>query len=167
MQEALTAVFGFGVLTVATVALLNVACLRLHDVQKKEQKKGKKDLEGGAEEGPKTAIGSEADELRYVYVYNSANAFAERDRLRHLPSFLAWTGVGAIVLVQVLYGIAYLTAPHAGGDSPCACPSDRGPVTVLDIITWMSIASYVLVLLCVAAWVSNRVYGVLSRVNRG
>lgn len=126
VQEALTAIFGFGVLTVATVALLNVACLRLHDVQKKYQN---------------ATDGSQPDRFLYVYVYDSMSAFAERDKLRHLPSFLAWMGAGAIVLVQFLYGVAYLTA----------CPNEE---------------EYVLALLCVAAVVSNKVYRVLDKVNR-
>lgn len=141
VQEALTAIFGFGVLTVATVALLNVACLRLHDVQKKYEN---------------AADGSQPDRFLYVYVYDSMSAFAERDKLRHLPSFLAWMGAGAIVLVQLLYGVAYLTA----------CPNEEESNAILDVVTWVSILSYVLALLCVAAVVSNKVYRVLDKVNR-
>ena len=141
VQEVLTTVFGFGVLTVATVALLNVACLRLHDVQKKD----------------KTATdGSQMNRFVYVYVYDCASAFGARDKLRHSPSFLAWMGVGAIVFVQILYGIAYLTT----------YPNERESTNILGVITWMSIASYVLALLCVSAVVSNKVYGVLDKVNR-
>lgn len=156
MQEALTAIFGFGVLTVATVALLNVACLRLHDVQEKGKDEAAKQ-QSGADGSDRVSAGVQTvDRFLYAYVYDSASAFSERDKLRHLPSFLAWTGVGAIVFVQVLYGIAYLTT----------CPSERECNAVLDVVTWMSITSYVLVLLGVAAVVSNKVYGVLAKVNR-
>lgn len=141
VQEALTAIFGIGVLTVATIALLNVACLRLHDVQKIDDN---------------TADGGGLVRLLYVYVYDSASAFAAREQLRSLPAFLGWMGGGAIVFMQLLYATALLTT----------CPNERESVSVWDVITWMSVASYVLALLLVAARVSNKVYGVLNEVNR-
>ena len=142
MQEALTIIFGVGVLTLATVALLNVACLRLHDVQKKDRK---------------TSEGSGTDNrLLYAYVYDGVRAFEAREKLRSLPAFLGWTGAGAIAFMQLLGGIAYLTTS----------PSERESAAIFDVVTWATIAAYVLALLFVAAWVSNKVYGVLSEVNR-
>lgn len=139
MQEVLTTTFGLGVLTVATVALLNVACLRLHDVQKRDSN---------------TTVKDKVGRLLYAYVYDSTSAFEAREKLRNLPAFLGWTGVGAITVMQLLYGVAYWTT----------CPNER--VAILDVITWMSIVSYVVVLLCIAAVVSNMIYGVLAEVNR-
>lgn len=127
MQEALTTIFGFGVLTLAAIALLNVACMRLHDVQKKA---------------------AEASRFAYAYIYDGPRAHTAREDLRSLPSLLGWTGFVAIVMVQVLHLVA------SGNSS-----------AVLDAVTWMAIASYVLVLLAVAAVVSNRVYGAMAEVN--
>lgn len=132
MQEALTTIFGFGVLTLATIALLNVACMRLHDVQKKND---------------------EASGFAYAYIYDGPKAHTARGDLRSLPSLLGWTGFVAIVMVQVLHLVAYSTSGTA--------------TAVLDAVTWMSIVSYVLVLLAVAAVVSNRVYGAMAEVNLG
>ena len=141
MQEALTVLFGIGVLTVATIALLNVACLRLHDVQKID--------------------GDEAKDGRlvrflYAYVYDSTPALMAREELRSLPTFLGWMGMGAILFMQVLYVVAPLTTS----------PNDQESIGVWDAITWASMTSYVTALLLVAAWVSNKVYGVLNEVNR-
>lgn len=149
MQEALTTIFGFGVLTLAAIALLNVACLRLHEVQKKDEQGGPGKQRDGA--------AGQAGRFSYTYVYDSKRAFEARDTLRSLPSFLGWTGVAAIVFVQLLHGIARLTV----------IPHEREFAAVLGVITWMSAASYVLVLLCVAAVVSNKVYGAMDEVNRG
>ena len=132
MQEALTTIFGFGILTLATIALLNVACMRLHEVQK---------------------MAAEASRFAYAYVYDGPKAHTAREDLRSLPSLLVWTGFVAIAMVQVLHLVAYSTS---------------GPATaVLNAVTWMSIVSYVLVLLAVAAVVSNRVYGAMAEVNLG
>ena len=64
MQEALTVLFGIGVLTVATIALLNVACLRLHDVQKTDSDEAKD---------------GRFVRLLYAYVYDSMQAFIARE----------------------------------------------------------------------------------------
>lgn len=88
VQEALTTIFGLGVLTLATIALLNVACIRLHDVQH---------------------MATEAGRAVYAYVYDSAKAHAAREDLRSLPSFLGWTGFIAVAMVQVLHVVAYST----------------------------------------------------------
>lgn len=132
VPEALTTIFGLGVLTLATIALLNVACIRLHDVQRKA---------------------TEAGRLVYAYVYDGAKAHAAREDLRSLPSFLGWTGFVAVALVLVLHLAPYSTS----GDA----------IAALNAITWTLIASYVLVLLCVAALVSSRIYGAMAEVNLG
>lgn len=137
MQEALTAVFGIGVLTVATVALLNVACLRIHDVQRTD--------------------GIEMGRILYAYVYDSVSAFEAREKLRNLPTLLGWAGVGAIGIMQSLYAAAYFTT----------CSNEQESIAIWNVITWASIVSYVVALLFVSAWVSNKVYGVLSEVHRG
>ena len=127
----MTTIFGFGVLTLAMIALLNVACMRLHDVQKRA---------------------AEASRFAYAYIYDGPKAHTAREDLRSLPSLLGWTGFVAIVMVQVLHLV-----DSASGNSS----------SVLDAVTWMAIASYVLVLLAVAAVVSNRVYGAMAEVNLG
>lgn len=141
MQEALTVLFGIGVLTVATIALLNVACLRLHDVQKTDSDEAKD---------------GRFVRLLYAYVYDSMQAFIAREELRSLPAFLGWMGMGAILYMQVLYVAALSTTD----------PNERESIGVWDAITWASMTSYVTALLLVAAWVSNKVYGVLNEVNR-
>ena len=65
--------------------------------------------------------------------------------------------MGAILFMQVLYVIALSTTS----------PNERESIGVWDVITWASLTSYVTALLLIAAWVSNRVYGVLHEVNRG
>lgn len=141
MQEALTVLFGIGVLTVATIALLNVACLRLHDVQKIDSDEAKD---------------GRLVRFLYAYVYDSTPALMAREELRSLPAFLGWMGMGAILFMQVLYVVAPLTTS----------PNDQESIGVWDAITWASMTSYVTALLLVAAWVSNKVYGVLNEVNR-
>ena len=64
--------------------------------------------------------------------------------------------MGAILFMQVLYVIALLTTSL----------TERESNGVWDAITWASMTSYVTALLLVAAWVSNKVYGVLNEVNR-
>ena len=142
VQVALTALFGIGVLTVATIALLNVACLRLHDVQK---------IDDGE------ASGGGFVPFLYAYVYDSTLAFEAREKLRNLPAFLGWMGGGAILIMQVQYVIVLLTT----------CPNERESIGVWDAITWASMTAHVTALLLVAAWVSNKVYSVLNEVNHG
>ena len=131
VQGALTTLFGIGVLTLATIALLNVACIRLHDVQKRD--------------------GNRKRRFAYAYVYDGQKAHEARAGLRNLPSFLGWTGFLMIAMVQLFHIVAYSTNEESAA--------------LLDIITWMSIASYVLALLGVAALVSRRIYHAMAEVN--
>ena len=72
MEMAVAVLFGIGAPTLATVALLNVVCMRLYDVQ----------------EG--------------AYVYDGQEArCARKGRFRYLPSFVGWWGVLAVFVVEL------------------------------------------------------------------
>lgn len=134
----LTMVFGFGVLTLATIALLNVAGLRVHDLR---------------EEG-------RPDESVFTYAYASKRAYDLRSSVGKLPRRLKWGATVAVALVMVLYAWA-----DPGSSTGAQGTSDSGHLTPVGIITWVSIAGYVVALLWVAASISRRCYVVMQEAE--
>ena len=131
----LTMVFGFGVLTLATIALLNVAGLRMHDLREERR----------------------PDESVFTYAYASKRAYDLRSSVGKLPRRLKWGATVAVALVMVLYAWA-----DPGSSTGVQEPGDSGHLGPVGIITWVSIATYVVALLWVAASISRRCYVVMQ-----
>lgn len=138
LSMLLTMVFGFGVLTLATIALLNVAGLRMHDLRE-EQRSG---------------------ESSVAYAYTSQGAYDLRSSVGKLPRRLKWGATLAVALVMGLYASV---DPAASGDAQEALGGEH--LTPVGIITWVSIAAYVVALLWVAASISRRCYVVLQETE--
>lgn len=150
LSMLLTIVFGFGVITVATIALLNVAGLRLHDLREVGKAGQVKPI--------------------FAFVYTSESARDLRESFGKLPSRLMWGAISALLGVVCLYSFVGLwvdiqeiigikqetdiQATHSGRDAEHLRP--------VNVITWVTIAGYVLVLLLVAGSISRRCYVALS-----
>ena len=136
----LTMVFGFGVITIATIALLNVAGLRLHDLREVKH----------------------SDEFTFEYAYSTKSAYDLRTDVGKLPRRLTSAAVVALLFVTALNALAYalVDAPILGQST-----ANVGHLTPIAIITWLSITSYVAVLLCVAGSISTRCYAVLKDIE--
>lgn len=153
LSMLLTIVFGFGVITVATIALLNVAGLRLHDLREIKQKDD-----------------NDQDKPVFEFVYTSTCARDLRDSFGKLPSRLMWGAIIAVLAVVCLYVFVGLTvdlqeatnAKQETGIQAAHPGRDAEHLRPVNIITWMSIAGYVLALLFVAGSISGRCYVALS-----
>ena len=138
LSVLLTMVFGFGVLTLATIALLNVAGLRVHDLREERR----------------------AGESILAYAYTSKGAYDLRSAVGKLPRRLKWGATVAVVLVMVLYA-----SVESGASVDPQGGLGREHLTPVGIITWASIAAYVVALLWVAASISRRCYVVLKEMG--
>lgn len=128
LQVLLSMAFGFGVLALATVALLNTAGHRLHE------------LEVFDRDGPNFA---------FVYRYNSKAAARLRLWFSRLPLFV---GLGAFVAILVTYGLhAVATAVHPPQHTQAL------PIDILTW-TMLIMGGYVLILVLVASILSAGLY---------
>ena len=159
MQIAVAAMFGIGLLTVATISLLNFVCLRLFEVQKKDE-----EIEDVASQQMDTdSVPSEEDAARcrgdvdkkrrltYAYVYDGPKSCAARRRLRCLPPLVGWVGFAAGLALE-LYVI------HVGWTN------DRLFGGLPDSV-WITIATLVFFFLAAAAVASARVYDAIAEAN--
>ena len=110
-QILLSMVFGFGIITVATVALMNTAGLRLFDLEAL-----------GKEEGRK---------LAFAYRYDSKLAASLRVWFARMPLFL---GLGAVVAVLSTYGL-YVDSTESTSMGALAWRIMAGYVLVLVLVT--------------------------------
>lgn len=136
LQILLTIVFGFGVLTLATIALLNTAGHKLHGGERLGFAKGK---------------------VQFRYDYPSDDAETLRKWFARLP---VWLGLAATVAV-VSAGALYVCAGQ--GHQGQADSSHLQPVSV---VTWVGMGVYVLALVVVTTWLSRWLYAVLQDVEQ-
>ena len=141
MQVLLSIVFGFGVLTLAAVALLNAAGQRLYELQ---------------------VLDKRSRDFAFVYTYSSKPAADLRLSFSRLPLRLGST---AVVAVLVTYGLFVWAG---SGASPTSVQAEGGVhPSLAEIITWTMMGAYVLALVGIATVLSTRLYGVLSTFRRG
>ena len=139
LQILLTIVFGFGVLTLATVALLNAAGHRLHDGKRLKYSGGK---------------------VQFMYKYPNDKAEKLRIWFARLP---VWLGIAATTAV-ISAGVLYVCA----GPQPQLPPNepDASHLSSISIITWVGMGLYVLALVVVTTVLSWRLYAVLRDVEQ-
>ena len=137
LQVLLSMILGFGILTLATVALLNVAGHRLHDLEVFE-KRGR--------------------ECAFVYKYSSKAAAELRLWFARLPWFLLFGAFLAIgcTLALLVEAIAYFSERGA---------QDAQDAKVLDWM-WLIMATYVLILVLVTTIMSGVLYGAIGAFNK-
>lgn len=122
--------FGFGVLALATVALLNVAGHKLHDLE---------------------VLDREGRNFAFVYRYDSNAAARLRKWFSRLPLLV---GFGALVAMLATFGLfAEATAVRPRQDT-------QGASTPIDAFTWTMVimGGYVLVLVIVTSILSAGLY---------
>ncbi len=139
LQVLLTIVFGFGVLTLATVALLNTAGHRLFEGER---------------------LGFVDGQVQFAFRYPTDEAETLRRRFARLPLWLGWAGGVAVVFTAVLY--------FSTGPQPQLAPGepDASHLKPGSIITWTTMGLYVLWLVAVTAVLSRGVYTVLKNVEQ-
>ena len=147
MNDALTIISAISIISLATIAFLNVVYLRLHDVQKKDPDVPA--CKEGAEGNGQT------NRPAYVYVYDSPRAHTARKDLRKLPII-----IGAMTYVFVVF-IFIVEMMHIGADST----NERGAFTIPGSFLAWTVLSYVLALLAVVPVVCARVYRAMTEVN--
>ena len=146
LSMLLTMVLGFGVITIATIALLNVAGLRVHDLREVKQQR---------------------ESVVLAYTYNSQNAYKLRSSIGKLPRRLTWAAtVGVLYLVgcYALVGFGFFDGVQDAVDSQ-KMDSTEHLGRIVFIITWAPVTGYVTVLLWVAGSISKRCYIVLKEVE--
>lgn len=140
LQILLTIVFGFGVLTLATVALLNTAGHRLHDGERK---------------------GLANNAVQFEYKYPTDDAERLRGWFATVPIWLGIAASVAVTSVGALYAMI--------GDQPQMRPEEGAAHTShldpVSIVTWVGMGLYVLALVVVTTWLSRRLYTVLQNVE--
>ena len=140
LQILLTIVFGFGVLTLATVALLNAAGHRLHDGERR---------------------GFANNTVQFEYKYPTNNAERLRWWFAVIPIWLGMAASIAVISVGALY-VAIGGRPRVQVGEGAAYTSHLDP---LSIVTWVGMGLYVLALVIVTTWLSRRLYAVLQDVE--
>lgn len=140
LQILLTIVFGFGVLTLATVALLNTAGHRLHDGERK---------------------GFANNVVQFEYKYPTDDAGRLRWWFAIVPIWLGIAACMAVISVGALYALIG-AQPQVQPEEGAAYTSHLDPVS---IVTWVVMGLYVLALVVVTTWLSRRLYTVLQNVE--
>ena len=136
LQVLLSMVLGFGVLTLATVALLNAAGHRLHDLE---------------------LLGKSGLECAFVYKYSSRPAANLRLWFSRLPWFLLF---GALVAMACTFAL-HCKAVHVSEQEV----DTKGTAMPVNW-TWVTMALYVLVLLVVTTVMSRRLYNAINIFRR-
>ena len=139
LQILLTIVFGFGVLTLATVALLNTAGHRLHD-------------------GERRGFANQA--VQFEYKYPTDDAARLRWWFAGLPIWLGMAASIAVISVGALYVSIGARPRVRAGEGVYASHLDP-----LSIVTWVGMGLYVLALVIVTTCLSRRLYTVLQDVE--
>ena len=137
LQILLTIVFGFGVLTLATVALLNTAGHKLHDGKRLGFAKGK---------------------VQFRYDYPSDDAETLRKWFARLPIWLGFAAAVAVVSAGALYVCA--------GPQGHMAEAETSHLNPVSVITWVGMGLYVLALVGVTTWLSRWLYAVLQDVEQ-
>lgn len=143
----LTMVFGFGVITLATIALLNVAGMRVHDLRE---------------------VRRERSPSVFRYAYTSPSAYALRSSVGKLPRRLMWGAIIAVSFVTASYAI--VDSGTSVDAQECECVDGQRTVDMrhldpIGVITWVPITGYVVVLLWVAGSISRRCYVVMKEID--
>lgn len=138
-QVLLSMVFGFGVLALATIALLNAAGHRLHDLE---------------------VFDREGRSLAFVYRYSSQSAARLRVWFSRLPLFV---GLGAFVAVSTTYVLYEATAVPLSQDDH----GTQRHLMPIDVLTWTMVimGGYVLVLVFVTSILSAGLYHAIGIFN--
>lgn len=140
-QALLTVVFGFGVVTLATVALLNVAGHRLHELQ---------------------LLNKRDRDFAFMYTYSSERAAKLRVSFSRLP---LWLGGAAVVVVSLTYGLVFLSEASPKSQVQVKATDEVVYPSIVDQITWAAVGAYVLTLVGITSVLSARLYRVLRTFN--
>ena len=116
----LTMTFGFGVMTLATIALLNTAGHRLHDLH---------NVCGGPEP-------------TFVYTYIDDTATTLRRWFAAMPLGLGIAAIIAVVAVAAMYVMLDLPLPP----DPESNKADRTHLEARSILMWVTVSGYVVAL---------------------
>ena len=144
LSMLLTMVFGFGVITLATIALLNVAGLRIHDLREVKRD----------------------DESVFAYAYVSKEAYDLRESVGKLPRWLTWGAIRRCVVYDDTDGNLRLVAGFPiGVQEAVDSQKTMDHLEPIDIIVWVPITGYVAVLLWLAGSISRRCYVVLKEIE--
>ena len=140
LQLILTMTFGFGVMTLATIALLNTAGHRLHDLH-------------NIGEGP---------EPTFIYTYISDHATRLRRWFATMPLALGIAAIVAIVAVGTMYGVSDTPVPpepQSNGEEK----ADRTHLEAQSIAMWVTVSFYVVALSGVTATFSFLSYKAIQQ----
>lgn len=139
-----TMLLGFGVITVATIALLNVAGLRVHDLREVKQQ----------------------GESVLAYTYTSHRAYKLRSSVGKLPRRLTWGATIGVLYVAVCFAFVSLGfSVHVQDAADGQKTAEIERLERIGIVTWAPITGYVMALLWVAGSISRRCYVVLREVE--
>lgn len=138
MQVLLSMVFGFGVVTLATVALLNAAAHRLFELQ---------------------VLSRRGEDFSFVYTYNSEADAELRLAFSRLPLRL---GGAAIVVVLLTYGLFFWSTVSASTQAPVPVVEGVARQSAIGTIAWAAIGMYVMALVVVTTSLSARLYSAIS-----
>ena len=139
LQILLTIGFGFGVLTLATVALMNAAGHRLYDGER---------------------LGYAAGRVRFRYRYPTDRAEKLRKWFARLPLGL---GLAATFMVVAAGSVYVFAGPQP---QPPSDGLDDSHLSPISIFTWAGMGVYVLALVVVTTVLSRRLYTVLGDVEQ-
>ena len=139
LQILLTIVFGFGVLTLATIALLNTAGHRLYD-------------------GEHLGLSEGRAQFRYRYPTDKAEKL--RKWFGRVPIGLGLAASIAVISAGALYAFAGPQPQLPLGEQ------DASHLNPLSIITWVGMGLYVLALVIVTTALSRCLYAVLQDVEQ-
>ena len=124
-SDVLTIVFGFGIITLATVALLNVAGHRLHELQ---------------------ILDRRGRDFAFVYTYSSKAAADLRVWFSRLP---LWLGVAAVAGVSLTCGLfVWATLASEDGLQPSLVDvitwgaTGTYVIALVGVTTWLSARLY-------------------------
>ena len=144
LSMLLTMVFGFGVITLATIALLNVAGLRVHDLREVKRD----------------------DESVFAYAYVSKDAYDIRESVGKLPRWLTWGAIIAVLFTTILTATyAFVAGLPIGVQEAVDSQKTMDHLEPIGIITWVPITGYVAVMLWIAGSISRRCYVVLKEIE--
>lgn len=144
LSMLLTMVFGFGVITLATIALLNVAGLRVHDMREIKLD----------------------DESAFAYAYVSKDAYDLRESVGKLPRWLTWGAIIAVLFTTILTATyAFVAGLPIGVQEAVDSQKTMDHLEPIGIITWVPITGYVAVMLWIAGSISRRCYVVLKEIE--
>lgn len=135
LQLVVTLVFGFGVVTVAVIALMNTASLRLHDLYQQVEPENK----DGKQIRP-----------QYQFVYGTDEAQTLRNALAELPPRLGAAAVLSIILLTAMHLVVSQL------DVKTSILSADG------VITWFAVGSYVCRVVYIATARSRDLYDVMQ-----